>query len=499
MITLPNNEHWLIEQARLLPNRNAIVTSRRTITYRELLEQSLSLADYLSSQGICTDQNVCILSNHGFEFWVIVNALWFIGAVPVPLNTRNTIEEISWQTKHVDAKFLITFQHTQQLDNPEFVNHISLDKFSFQAPNTFHHSSFFTPASTRVERGKLRSSLIMFTSGSTGKPKAVVHTFNSLFESVKATDSMFGLSTDDLWLASLPLYHIGGFMILVRSLITGSAVVFPNSLKHEDVIRSVREFNPTYISLVSTTLKRILDENEKPASNLKYVFLGGGPLSTEVCKPAIEAGFPIVKVYGSTETCSMVCALKPEEFIYKPNSAGLPLNEEIKIKSKIKSESTIKNGEEAAEILVSSPTLFKQYFDDDLSTQQKLENGFYHTGDFGWMDDEGFLFVESRREDIIITGGENVSAKEVESALFSLSQIKDNFVFGIKDETWGEIICAVIVCENLSQEEIKTKLKEKIAGFKIPKKFFFVSEIPRNEMGKVNRNELLKQLNFDAV
>ena len=499
MIKLTNMEHWLIEQARLSPNQIAIYTSEQRINYDKLLEQSLATAEYLSSLGIKDGDNVGILSDHNYKFWIIVNALWLLGAVPVPLNTRNTIEEISWQLKKVDAEFLITMN--KETWKYESVQNISLDDFNFLEnnfkPNSIGHSTFgvYPPV-----RRTLHSSLIMFTSGSTGKLKAVVHTFKSLYESVKAMDSFFSLSPNDLWLSSLPLYHIGGFMILVRSLLSGCGVIFPNHLKHEAVIDAMAEFNPTHVSMVSPTVKRIIDEDTEPNTNLKYVFLGGGPLSPEICSKAIDAGYPIVKVYGSTETCSMVAALNSSDLYIRSESVGFALTNEIKINIKDDDENAEDtNDSTIGEVLISSPTLFKEYYNDQQSTQTKIVDGFYHTGDYGCLDDEGYLYIESRREDIIITGGENVSAKEVEEALLSFPGIQENFVFGMEDEKWGQIVCAAIVCENLSESEIKSQLKEKLAGFKIPKKFFFVEEIPRNEMGKIKRAELLRRLNLDEA
>lgn len=499
MIALTNTEHWLVEQARLSPDRTAILTSNQKINYSSFLETSLAAAEYLSSAGIKDGDNVCILSSHSYECWVVVNALWLLGAVPVPLNSRNTKDEISWQLKKVDAKFLITMN--KETWKYESVQNISLDDFDFLEnnfkTNNFGHSTFgvYPPV-----RRTLHSSLILFTSGSTGKPKAVVHTFKSLYESVKAMDSSFSLSSNDLWLSSLPLYHIGGFMILVRSLIAGCGVAFPENLKHEHIIEALNRFNPTHVSFVSTTIKKFIDDDTEPNTNLKYVFLGGGPLSPEICSQAVDAGFPIVKVYGSTETCSMVATLKATDIYIRPDSVGFPLSREIKIIIKDEVESKGQsNYNFGGNLLISSPTLFKEYYNDELSTNTKIVNGFYHTGDYGWFDEEGYLYIESRREDIIITGGENVNAKEVEEALLSLPEVEDNFVFGIKDEKWGQIICAAIVCENQSEREIKSRLKEKLAGFKIPKKFFFVKEIPRTELGKLKRAELLQLLNLDEA
>lgn len=484
MVTIPNTNYWLIDQARRSQTKIAVSSKSYTFSYRQLYYQATTAAELLYSKGIDEGDNVCIHSKHSYEFWIIVNALWLLGAVPVPLSTRNTNEEISWQINHVKAKHLITFYSEQELKN---VNQIVLDSFDFQNNQINEKHIVYSPFYS------LRPSLILFTSGSTGKPKAVVHTFKSLFESVKAIDASFGLSDQDVWLASLPLYHIGGFMILVRSLLTGSSAVFPESLKHDDVINSIQDYNPSHISVVSTTLNRILESKQGLNDNLKYLFLGGGPISKEIFGQALLIGLPVVKVYGSTETCSMICALKPEELSGKAKSVGKVISEQIKIMS------TSKNEYESGEILISSPTLLKEYFNEEKTTKQKITKGFYHTGDFGWIDNDGYLFINSRREDIIISGGENISAIEIETELRLLETVKDCYVFAQNDNSWGQIVCAAIVSKDLSEEELKSFLRSKLASFKIPKKFFFVEEIPRNEMGKVKRLELIQTLSLDEI
>ncbi len=480
MVTIPNTNYWLIELEKRSQTKTAVSSKSYTFSYRQLLSQAITTAALLRSQGIAEGDNVCIHSKHSYEFWIIVNALWFLGAVPVPLSTRNTNEEISWQINHVKAKHLITFYSERELKN---IKQIVLDSFDFQNNQINEKHIALSPFNSAF------SSLILFTSGSTGKPKAVVHTFQSLFESVKAMDSTLNMNSSDKWLASLPLYHIGGLMILVRALLTGSEVVFPASLKYTDLISEMKSSNPSHVSIVSTTLQRILDEKIEPNTNLEYVFIGGGPLSQYACERAIGTGYPIVKVYGSTETCSMIAALKPEGIGLKPDSVGKALSNEIKIK--------VTNG--SREILISSPSLFKEYFNDEFATKAKFIDGFYNSGDFGRIDEEGYLYIESRREDIIISGGENVSAKEVESALLSIDTIKDAVVFGVFDNTWGQKVCAAIVSSHFNETSLIQTLKGKIAGYKIPKQFFTLAEVPRNEMGKVNREMLMKLLSLDEA
>ena len=485
MITISNTEHWLFEQAFKHPNNTAIQTEKGFVTYQKFLEDSNLTANYLLSHNIMENNHVGILFSHTYDFFVLINALWFIGAIPVPLNTRKTANEIENEIQIADIKFLIvddlikTLFSTLNFQNVLNINIIM--KHETRNHNLVIHNSRFIIHN---------SALIMFTSGSTGIPKAVVHTFQSLYESVFALDSFAELSPHDIWLASLPLYHIGGFMILIRSLLATSSVLFPDLLKLENINQAIIQSNPTHISLVPTTLRNLVDQKVKPNKNLKFVFLGGGPSPTELITEAVNKSWPVVKVYGSTETCSMITALRPNEIKSKPDSAGKLLGgNKIKITSMGKKET--------GEIVVSSKSLFKEYYNDRPTTNDKLQNGWYRTGDYGWIDDEGYLYIESRKDDLIISGGENIVPFEIEAVIKKHPMVKDVFVFTLQDKIWEQIVCAAVVSENISDNTIKDFLKEKIASYKIPKRIFAIDEIPRNEMGKVNRAELLKQLKLN--
>jgi len=478
MITISNTKHWLIEQADKHSENIAIQTEQGSISYQKFLEECNLTANYLQTHGIKENDHVGILFTHSYKFFIIINALWFIGAIPVSLNTRKTINEIEKEIHLADIKFLIIDDLFKlQFSTLNFQNILNMN--TIMKYEVCQNSKFTIH----------NSALIMFTSGSTGIPKAVVHTFQSLYESVLALDSFAGLSPNDIWLASLPLYHIGGFMILIRSLIAGSSVVFPASPKFEDISQTIQHSNPTHISLVPTTLQDFLDHNIKPSKNLKFVFLGGGPSKKELISEAVKKSWPIVKVYGSTETCSMITALYPVDTKSKPDSVGKPIGQ-----NKIKIMSTNMSKNELGEIVVSSKSLFKEYYNDKLTTNNKLKDGWYQTDDYGWFDDEGYIYISSRRDDLIISGGENITSYEVESAIRKHPLVKDVFVFALEDKTWGQKVCAAIVSETISEEMIKDFLKENIAAYKIPKRFFIVDEIPRNEMGKANRTELLKLL-----
>jgi len=483
MKIISHTNHWFIEQYKSFSDRYAIITNEENLTYDEFKNKIISYSKFLIKNGVKENDHVGILFSHRYEFYILINSIWLIGAIPIPLNTKNNSDEINYQIQKADIDFIIADDNFSNMIFPKpkiIFSKNEIDEINFNNDIIKINNPSFEPSKT---------ALILFTSGSTSKPKAVVHSFINLFNHVSSVEKKFKLSPDDKWLASLPFYHIGGFMILIRAMLTGASVIFPKSLKHEDIKESMKH-SPTFSSFVSTTMKRFIEENYTLPKTLRYIFLGGGPIENDLTLKCMSKNYPIVKVYGSTETCSMVTALIPTKINY--DSVGKPIDASTFIKINKYEEKNF------GEILVKSNSLFTEYYDDERYTSEKIINGFYKTGDIGFMDENGYLFIMNRREDIIISGGENVSRIEVENALSQIPQIKDVYVFGLQDETWGQIVTAAIVGDNISQDEIKSKLKEKLAAYKIPKKYFFVDKLPKNELGKVLKNELLKKLNLSV-
>lgn len=482
-----NSEHWLIEQSKKTPNGIAIVSAVRKLSYSELLNESLSTAARLFDLGVQQHDNVGILVNHDYNLLVLLNAIWFVGAIPVPLNTRLTNDNILEQISSAKiSSVVISDELSQRFLLAGSVNKISFEKVLFS--NNYAQQSAFRPHKFDLSN----SALIMFTSGSSGKQKAVVHTFNNLLNSFTSLNNFVRLSCNDIWLASLSFYHIGGFMIPVRALLTGAAVAFPTSSGTDDIISTLDAFNPSHISLVPTTLQRMIEQNISPNKKLKCLFLGGGPSDAQLSSSAIKNGWPVVKVYGSTESCSMVAAMKPEDVARKPESSGQALpNCKIKIVDEQQNELPLG---EIGEIVVAAGSVMKEYFNHDTNTKLALQDGWYYTGDYGQIDSDEFLFIESRWDDLIVTGGENVLAQEVQNTILQHDRVSDAFVFGVEDLSWGQMVCVAIVAQDLSEASLKNFLKQKLAGYKIPKQFYFVDEIPRNEMSKVDKKKLFEKI-----
>ena len=450
----------------------AIIKSDESISYKDLFTQAKQIAFVLSNKGIKKDNYIPLLIEDNFLFIKTVIALWFLGSIPVPLNTKLLDDEINSILDDHDFKFLVTNKKSSFNHSKKELEIIDFNKITISNDET---QTFSIPT-------LVQEAVVIFTSGSTGRAKGVVHTFSSLINSIENGNEILNHKESDRWLASLPFYHIGGFQIICRSLYYGCSIIVPESLQTKQLADAILNYKPTHLSLVSTQLERLINQKVKPCKELQVSLIGGGFVDDELMFEADELGWKPNRVYGSSETASMVTAISANEIKDKPQSVGKPFkNVEIKIS-------------DDSEILIKSNSLFKRYLGDEKETASKLKDEFFHTGDLGFVDDDGYLFIEARRNDLIVSGGENVNPIEVEKALIQIPFIKDACVFPKQDKTWGQIVAAAIVIAESSVEEktIKEMLKQKLAGYKIPKQFFFVDQLPRTSLGKLERNKIRK-------
>ncbi len=341
----------------------------------------------------------------------------------------------------------------------------------------------------RINLNPESTALILFTSGSSSKPKGVKLSFKSLYSSAVSADIELKFSPENRWIASLPFYHIGGLSIIVRVLLSGSSLLFTRNSNAEDLVSSLENDSPTHLSLVGTTLKRICERKAKPPKSLRCVFLGGGPTDINIIKTGLKLGWPLVKVYGSTETASMVTSVDLNKNKSKILSSGRALPRNV-IYIIDEEGNELKSGEKG-EVVVESPALMSGYYKNPSSTKSSLKNGVYFTGDIGYLDRAGFLYIQGRKDNLIISGGENIYPGEIEIALLKHPAVIDAAVFPVKDIEWGySVAAALVVNKEISQEKIRRYLKKHLSSIKIPKRIFFTEEIPRNDLGKVNFQKL---------
>lgn len=445
----------------------AIRTITQKLSYKELFTSAEKLSAQIRQCLISPNKFIPVLSSNSTDFIKIILALWNNGLTPVPINTR-------WNEKEIES-ILIKHKFDFILYEKEFddkLKNVKLSKISLDELHSFQTSKAENEFNNNDE------ALVIFTSGSSGESKGVVHTFDSLANSIINGEDILNQNISDRWLASLPFYHIGGFQIICRALSGGCEIILPENFETDSLKYAIENFHPTHISLVSTQLQRLLDSNTQINNFLKLTLIGGGFSEDDLIVKASEKGWKPIRVYGSSETASFITAANVDEIKIKPMTVGKPVKN---VKLKITDED---------EILISSNSLFKYYLNNAEETEKKLKNGFYHSGDLGRIEN-GYLFLNTRRSDLIITGGENVNPFEVEKALLKINGIQEACVFGLDDQEWSQKVCAAIVAsKEMSENEIRDFLKKEISSFKIPKEIFFVEELPKTSLGKIEREKV---------
>ena len=465
----------------------AILTPGSILTYGQLELSISNTIKALVKLGVKRLDKIAVLSENNKEYVVLVLSLWNMGAIPVPVNVRLLPNEIEELVSFAGCKFVFTDNHFKDLLTAANIKSHLIPLADEQAGNILTDNIQYPDSSDKFNLNN--TALVIFTSGSSGKSKGVVLSFNNLLHSAMNANKLFHHTQKDRWLASLPFYHIGGFSVITRNFFYGTSLIIPKSLKNEDLMQAIEKFKPTLTSLVTTQLKRLIEAGCKPNPELRQVLLGGGFIETALVSEALDKGWKVSKSYGTSETSSFVTVLYPEEFKFKPLSAGraIPPNEILVLDD----NKNILPHNETGEIAVKAQSVAKGYLNNDEETRKKFIDNIFYSGDHGYLDDKGFLFIEARREDLIISGGENINPLEIENEILKYNGIKETCVFGLNDTEWGDIVAAAIVSENeISVDELREFLKNKLPAFKHPKKIFILDKLPKTELGKIQRGKV---------
>ena len=393
-------------------------------TYADLHAAADRVARRLAARGVGAGDVVATTLPAGRDLAELVHALPRLGAVLAPLDPRSPAR--------VDGPLVDAPVRGEEADVP------LRDSVDPGAPHSIVH-----------------------TSGTTGEPKPVELTYANHHASALASARNLGVEPDDRWLCPLPLFHVGGLAVLLRSAIYGTTAVLHERFDAAAVRDSLQSGEATLASLVPTMLSRVQAAGLERAPKLRALLLGGGPIPAGLLEWAGGIGLPVVPVYGMTETASQVVAGMPGE--------PLP-GVELAI-----------SGE--GEILVRGPMV---------SAGALAADGWLHTGDSGALDDAGRLTVTGRAKDLIVTGGENVAPAEVEAALMEHPAVSDAAVLGLPDPEWGEAVTAFVVLSGpATAEELISHARDRLVPFKVPKRVEQVAGLPRNPAGKLLRREIL--------
>jgi o-succinylbenzoate---CoA ligase len=414
---------WVLTAAAKRPDRVAVETPEGGLSYAELADAAAGAASTLEGAA-----RVAVALPPGLDFVIALHACLLAGAAIVPIDLRLSAAER--EQHYAEAEVV--------LDAPV--------------------------ARGERWRGEAwsgdRTAAIMHTSGTTAAPKPVPLTAGNFLASALGSAVALGLDQDERWLCPMPLTHVGGLSIPIRSAIYATTVVLHGRFDTQAVLDALSDPNQriTLVSLVPTMLARLLEAGLRRPPTLRWALLGGGPIAPALLQRAAEAGVPVAQSYGMTEACSQIATF------------GWPLpGVELRLT-------------DDGELLVRGPIVSPGAADD---------RGWLHTGDLARFDERGRLAITGRNADTIITGGENVAPTEVEAVLLEHPAVQDAAVHSRPDPEWGEAVIATVVVRNgIHPSELQAHCATRLARFKVPKEIRFAEQLPRTTSGKLLRRQL---------
>ncbi len=476
---------WVARRASTHPDVVAVECGDERLTYRALDERAGTAAGHLVALGVVEGERVGLLHANGNDFAVFVHAITRAGAMCLPHNARLTAAEIAWQLRDAGVRFLVADAEHETLARAAAVEAgvtlIAADDAAWRAG-----ASIAGAAAIPAERPHS----LIYTSGTTGRPKGAILTHGNFYWSAVASAANLGVRAGDRWLACLPLFHVGGLSILLRSAIYGTTAVIHERFDEARAVHALREERVSLLSVVANMLQRMLALDDAPyPDTVRAVLLGGGPAPRTLLEASAGRGLPVLQTYGLTESTSQVATLAPEDALRKLGSAGLPLPGTT---VRVEVDGRTAEAGEVGEILVAGATVFAGYLGRPEATAEALRDGWLHTGDLGTLDEEGYLAIADRRDDLIVTGGENVYPAEVESAVLAFPGVEECAVVGLPDDRWGALVVAVVVPSAgaaLDEAALEAHLREWLAGYKRPRRVEVAAEaLPRTASGKVQRH-----------
>lgn len=487
---------WLARCAANAPQRLAVQDEHTRWSFADLDREASRAARQLAAFGVPEGGRVALLACNSCAYVAFVHALTRLGAILVPLNARLTEDELCWQLRDVQATLLVSdarYAARAEAIGRELPDLPRAELLEIADGNT-------TISETQVKTDVVLRSLIdldatqaiIYTSGTTGQPKGAIITYGMQWWNAIGSALNLGHAPDDRWLACLPLFHIGGLSILIRSIIYGIGVIVHEHFDAAAVNRSIREDGVTMISVVAVMLQRMLDaqpDGDYPPA-LRCVLLGGGPAPYPLLEECAHRHIPVVQTYGLTESCSQAVTLAPGDALRKLGSAGRPL---LPVQLRVMGDGLEMPAGEPGEIYLRGPTITPGYADRPEATARAFHDGWLATGDIGYLDGEGYLYVLDRRADLIISGGENIYPAEIESALLSHPDVAEAGVRGQPDAQWGQVPVAFVhmrADSAVTSDELLAYIGQRLARYKLPRIIHLVGPLPRTSSGKLLRRAL---------
>ena len=492
---------WLSHRVVSSPDHTALIRAEdgEAWTYTDLDRLVSETAGRLVAHGIEPDDRLGVLTPAYVGTVGLVHAAMRIGATFVPLGEELTERELAERVERADLDAVVCAEPTEDaalgaveecgadVDVPV----LSVDDPAAEAVTAVHDVEPDPIESTEWEDSEYLC--ILFTSGTTGEPKPVPLTAGNVYSSAVASAFRLGVDHGDRWLVSLSLQHMGGLAPVYRSALYGTTLVLREGFDPGGTADDIDTYDVTGISLVPTMLKRMLDRRGTLSDTLRVVLLGGAPAPDELIERCRDYSVPVYPTYGMTETASQVATATPTQAFENPGTVGQPL---MFTKVAIIDDGDSCAPGETGEIVIDGPTVTPGYLDDEATRRVFDERGL-HTGDLGYRDEHGRLYVVGRIDDRIVTGGENVEPGEVQSVIESHPAVAESAVVGIPDQEWGERVGALVVPQNDTEpdpDEIESLCRAELASFKFPKSIAIGEAIPRTVSGTVDREAVIERI-----
>jgi len=501
---------FLYKRAYLNPDAEAYVDSHshERLTFRELNLRCNQLANALRGAGVEKGERVGLLLMNGAEFMEAYFALAKIGAVVVPLNWRLVADELEFILKDsgtrrliFDGEFAATaadlHSRGEKTDIRQWLQVTGGGEGAHFSESYEQFRDAGSQAEPDCDSGDEDMLYIMYTSGTTGLPKGVVHTHESSIWAVLTIAATVDFRTGDRYLAALPMFHVGALTPLAANVYAGVTSIVMRSFEPVLAWQLIEREKISTGLAVPAMLNFMVQvegfEHRFDRSALRWIMTGAAPVPPALVQLYADLGVGVQQVYGLTESCGPACLMDPENALRKPSSTGRAFfHTEIRV---VNASGEDCGPEEAGEVLVRGRHIMREYWNRPDATAETLVDGWLHTGDIAVMDEEGFVSIQDRIKDMIISGGENVYPAEIENVLMSHPEISEAAVIGMPSEKWGESPFAIVVrnTDTLTETDVLNYCHGKLAGFKQPKGATFIDVIPRNPSGKILKRLLREQ------